>query len=190
MSNFRTLTEIDRQVTVKLFDLSINRYSEVRRQAQVYLFMILSRFFFSYQIILPRLIELLNRTTEVDHDQIKGCLYIILGNESVFLPMKHSWSIVEQLWPTVASTKHAVKLSTLNLINCIMEKICIRFNTIAIIENTNELSRQRAIDLWKELDHEQLVKYNQIHEQRNQTNIQLYNQLMNKLTSLFSNTIL
>jgi hypothetical protein len=29
VSNFRTLTEIDKQVVFKLFELSINRYSEV-----------------------------------------------------------------------------------------------------------------------------------------------------------------
>ena len=80
----------------------------------------LSRFFFSYQVILDRIVELLNKSDEVDHDKIKGCLYIILGNDSIFLPSKHSWVILEKLWPSIASTKHAVKLSTQNLINCII----------------------------------------------------------------------
>jgi proteasome activator subunit 4 len=177
------LTEIDKQVVFKLFELSINRYSEVRRQAQSYLFTILSRFFFSYQIILDYIIELLNKFNEVDHDQIKGCLYIILGNDSFFLPTKHSWIILEKLWPSIASTKHAMKLSTQNLINCIMEKMCKRFNTIAIIEETNEISRKAAVDLWRSLEKHD----NQIREERNQANIQSYNNLMEKLTSLFSN---
>ncbi|CAF4617031.1 unnamed protein product, partial [Rotaria sp. Silwood2] len=136
--NFRTLTEIDQQVICKLFELSIHRYSEVRRQAQSYLFTMLSRFFLSYQIILDRIIELLTKSDEVDHDEIKGCLYILLGNETIFLPTKHSWTVLEKLWPVIACTKHAIKLSTQNLINCIMEKIYKRFNTVAIIENTNE----------------------------------------------------
>ncbi len=177
------MTEIDKQVVFKLFELSINRYSEVRRQAQSYLFTILSRFFFSYQIILDYIIELLNKFNEVDHDQIKGCLYIILGNDSFFLPTKHSWIILEKLWPSIASTKHAMKLSTQNLINCIMEKMCKRFNTIAIIEETNEISRKAAVDLWRSLEKHD----NQIREERNQANIQSYNNLMEKLTSLFSN---
>lgn len=159
---------------------------KVRRQAQIYLFTILSRFFFSYQIILDHIIELLNKSDEVDHDQIKGCLYIILGNDSIFLPTKHSWIILEKLWPSIACTKHAVKLSTQNLINCIMEKICKRYNTITIIEDTNEISRKAAADLWGSLDKHEIDLYYGIREERNQENIQAYNNLMEKLTSLFS----
>jgi proteasome activator subunit 4 len=156
---------------------------KVRRQAQSYLFTVLSRFFFSYQLILDRIVELLNSSNDIDHDQIKGCLYVLLGNDSLFLPTKHSWMILEKLWPSIASTRHATKLSTQNLINCIMEKMCKRFNTIAIIEDTNEISRQAAVDLW--CKHE-LQLYNQTREERNEENIQSYNRLMEKLSSLFS----
>jgi hypothetical protein len=64
-----------------------------------------------------------------------------------------------------------------------MEKMCKRFNTIAIIEDTNEISRQAAVDLWRK--HE-LQLYNQTREERNEENIQSYNRLMEKLSSLFS----
>jgi len=190
----------------KLFELSINRYSEVnfiqinitifnsfvfqlkiRRQAQSYLFTILSRFFFSYQIILDRIVELLNKSDEFDHDQIKGCLYILLGNDSIFLPTKHSWIILEKLWPSIACTQHVIKLSTQNLINCIMEKMYKRFNTIAIIEDTNEISRKAAVDLWRSLENDELELYNRICQERNQANIRSYNNLMERLTALFYN---
>jgi hypothetical protein len=68
-----------------------------------------------------------------------------------------------------------------------MEKMCKRFNTIAIIEDTNEISRKAAIDLWHSLDKDELELYNGIRKKRNQANIQSYNNLMEKLTSLFSN---
>ncbi len=129
----------------------------------------------------------MNKFDEVDHDQIKGCLYIIFGNDSLFLPTKHSWIILEKLWPSIACTKHAIKLSTQNLINCIMEKICKRFNTIAIIEDTNEISRKTAADLWHSLEKHELELSNRIREERNQANIQSYNNLMEKLISLFLN---
>ncbi|CAF4657490.1 unnamed protein product [Rotaria sp. Silwood1] len=190
LSNFRTLTEIDQQVIFKLFELSIHRYSEVRRQAQSYLFTMLSHFFFSHQIILDRINELLNKSDEVDHDQFKGCLYILLGNDSIFLPTKRSWIILEKLWPSIACTKHARKLSTQNLINCIMEKMYKCFNTVAIIENTNEISRKVAIDLWCSIDKHELELYNRIYEERNEANIRSYNNLMEKLTSLFYNNVL
>ncbi|CAF3727711.1 unnamed protein product [Rotaria sp. Silwood1] len=150
----------------------------------------LSRFFLSYQIILDRIIELLTKSDEVDHDEIKGCLYILLGNETIFLPTKHSWRVLEKLWPPIAYTKHAIKLSTQNLINCIMEKIYKRFNTVAIVENTNEISKQVAINLWRSLEKHEFELYNPIHEERIEGNIRSYNNLMEKLTSLFYNNVL
>jgi hypothetical protein len=67
-----------------------------------------------------------------------------------------------------------------------MEKMCKRFNTIAIFEDTNEISRKAAVDLWRLLDEHELQVYCQIREERNEENIQSYNNLMEKLTSLFS----
>ncbi|UJR10196.1 hypothetical protein I4U23_014411 [Adineta vaga] len=188
--NFRTLTEIDQQVIFKLFDLSINRYGEVRRQAQNELFRILSRFFFSYHIILDRIVELLNQTNDVDHDQIKGCLYVLLGNDSVFLPIKHSWITIEKLWPSIACTKHATKLSTQNLVNSIIYNMCQRYHTIAIIENTNENSKKAAINLWHSLENHDFELYGRMCEERNDENIRLYENLVEKLTSLFYNDLL
>ncbi|CAF1410376.1 unnamed protein product, partial [Rotaria sordida] len=147
LSNFRTLTQIDQQVIFKLFELSIHRYSEVRRQAQIYLFTMFSQFFFSYQVIVDRIIELLDKSDEVDHDEIKGCLYILLGNESFFLPTKHSWAMLEKLWPSIACTKHARKLSTQNLINCIMEKITYRQQIIIMTFILFLLQKQIQIPL-------------------------------------------
>ena len=132
--------------------------------------------------------ELLDSPEEIDHDQIKGCLYILFGNDSLFLPTKHSWTIIAKLWPSIASTKHATKLSTQNLINCIMEKLCKRYSSIAIIEETNEISRQVAVNLWRKLNEEELQLNKQIHETRNEENIQSYTNLMERLTNLFSIT--
>lgn len=132
--------------------------------------------------------ELLDSSEEIDHDQIKGCLYIIFGNDSLFLPTKHSWSTIAKLWPAIASTKHATKLSTQNLINCIMDKLCKRYSSIAIVEETNEISRQAAINLWRKLNDDELNSFNQIREARNGENMQLYMDLMERLTALFSTT--
>ena len=64
--------------------------------------------------------------------------------------------------------------------------MCKRFNTIAIFEDTNEISRQAAVDLWRLLDEDELQLYRRIREERNEDNIRSYNNLMEKLTSLFS----
>jgi hypothetical protein len=68
-----------------------------------------------------------------------------------------------------------------------MEKICKRFNTVAILEDTNEISRKAAIDLWRSLGKHELELYNGTHEERNKANLRAYNNLMEKLTSLFYN---
>ncbi|CAF3608950.1 unnamed protein product [Rotaria sp. Silwood1] len=75
-------------------------------------------------IIVDRIVELFNTQDEVDHDQIKGCLYILLGDDSFFLPTKYSWTMKEKLWPSIARMAHANKISTQNLIDDIHEKIC------------------------------------------------------------------
>ncbi len=160
-------------------------FKKVRRNAQVYLFHILRRYLFSYQVIINRILELLNNPGESDHDQIKGCLYILLGNDSIFIPTKHSWTLLEKLWPALARTMHATKISTQNLLDRIMEKIGKQFDSPAIIEDTNDLSIKAAVELWRSLDEQELKSRDQMREQRNQTNIRLYNNLMETLNSLF-----
>lgn len=54
---------------------------KIRRQAQIELFSVLTRYRFSFQIIVNRIVELLNKSNEVDHDQIKvGYLYFLRTN--------------------------------------------------------------------------------------------------------------
>ncbi|CAF4464691.1 unnamed protein product [Rotaria sp. Silwood2] len=98
--------------------------SQVRCTAQTELFNVLKYYRFSFQVIVDRIVELFNTQDEVDHDQIKGCLYILLGDDSFFLPTKYSWTMKEKLWPSIARMTHANKISTQNLIDDIHEKIC------------------------------------------------------------------
>ena len=194
---------MDRQVIMKLFELSINRYgevsrwvsksfaldhsflSQVRRNAQIYLFNILRRYLFSYQVIIDRILELLDSPDDADHDQIKGCLYILLGNDSIFIPTKHSWTLLERLWPALARTKHATKKSTQNLIDRIMENIGKQFDTPAITEDTSDEAMKAAVDLWRPVNEDDRQSRDRIRDARNQANIHSYNNLLETLNSLF-----
>lgn len=151
----------------------------------MYLFHILRRYLFSYQVIINRILELLNNPGESDHDQIKGCLYILLGNDSIFIPTKHSWTLLERLWPSLARTKHATKISTQNLIDRIMEKIGKQFDSPAIIENTNDVAIKAAVNVWRSLNEVELKSRDQLRAERNEANIRSYNNLMETLNSLF-----
>ncbi|CAF0768198.1 unnamed protein product [Adineta steineri] len=183
LSNSGVLNDIDKQVILKLFELSINRYSEVRYQAQKELFDILNCYHFSFQLIVDRIVDLLNMSNEVDHYQIKGCLHILLGNDSFFLPTEYSWAMKEKLWPSIVRITHENQISTRNLIEDITDKVNEKFVTEVIIQSTNEISKRAAAALWRTLDtNEMKVCY--------QTNIQSYNSLMETLSSLLNEDIL
>ncbi|CAF0928107.1 unnamed protein product [Adineta steineri] len=184
--NYGSLNEINKEIIFKLSELSINRYSEVRRKAQEDLFCLFNRIHFSYQVIVDRIVELLNSTTEHDHDQIKGCLYLLLGDDSFFLPTKYSWTIKEKLWPLIAHMNHTKKTSTQKLIEDIYKKICKQFATDIIIQNTNEKSICAAKTLWRSLEANEMQKI----EEYNQNNIQSYNRLMETLSLLLKDSSL
>ena len=97
---------------------------------------------------------------------------------------------MERLWPSLARTKHALKISTQNLIDRIMEKIGKQFDSPAIVEDTNDVAIQAAVDLWRPLDDVELKLRDQSRAQRNEANIRSYNNLMETLNSLFYGDLL
>ncbi|CAF1187532.1 unnamed protein product [Didymodactylos carnosus] len=72
LNNFETFCDIDKQVEHKLFELPIDQYSEVRCKAQCELFCMLNHYEYSFQVIVDRIVKLLNTLGEGNHDQIKG----------------------------------------------------------------------------------------------------------------------
>ncbi|CAF4690202.1 unnamed protein product, partial [Rotaria sp. Silwood1] len=143
LNNFRILTEIDKQIELKLFDLSINRYSE-------------------------------------------GCLYILFGNNHCFLPTKHSWTMMNKLWPLIVRRSYSKKISIERLIQDLKKQIEKQFVTIALIDNTNQTSEHAAIALWRPLEPNEIEIGIKIREKRHQTNIQSYNHLIDTLCSLLN----
>lgn len=69
-----------------------------------------------------------------------------------------------------------------------MEKLCKRYSSIAIIEETNDISRQAAVNLWRKLNEEELQLNKQIRQTKNEENRLLYTGLIERLTNLFSIT--
>ncbi|CAF3248683.1 unnamed protein product [Rotaria sp. Silwood2] len=161
---------------IKKLELQI----EVRRIAQMELFAILNRYYFGFEVIVDRLVALLNSFDEVNHNQIKGCFHILHGNYSFFFPTKYSWKMMNNLWPAIVSAKHVTKNSTQKLINDVSKRISKTFSTKDIIQNTNETAKHAAATLWRRLNSSEMKTC----EESNRTNIQLYNHLMETLNSL------
>ncbi|CAF1048161.1 unnamed protein product [Adineta steineri] len=183
LNNFGILTDIDKEIILKLFKLSMNRYSEIRRQAQNDLLCLLKSYRFSFQIILHQIIQLLNKSDEDNHDQIKGCLYILLGNNSFFLPTQYSWEMKEKLWLSIAQMAPTNKSTIQHLIENITKKIYKTFVMEVIIQNTNEISIQAAALLWHPLETNEMKR----REEYNKNDIESYNNLMERLCSFIKN---
>ncbi|CAF1171345.1 unnamed protein product [Rotaria sordida] len=190
LNNFQILTEIDRQVELKLFDLSINRYSEIRRFAQDELFVFLNHYFSSFEIIVDRIADLVNTQDDINDNQIKGCLYILFGDKNFFLPTKRSWTMMKKLWPSIVHRSHTKKISLQRLIQEMKKKIEKEFVTIPLIDDTNQISRHAATTLWRSLEPNEIEIGIQFHEKRHEMNIQSYNHLIDTLCSLLNDETL
>ena len=92
----------------------------------------------------------------------------------------------EKLWPSIAHTTHAQKLSTQKLIEDINKKICKNFVTEVITQNINEMSRRAAVALWHPLEQSET----ETREELNRVDIQSYNNLMETLNSLLTDDTL
>ena len=55
----------------------MNRYSEVRYYAQICLFNILEKYHYSHELIVDRIVQILDSSNEIDHGQIKVCLRVM-----------------------------------------------------------------------------------------------------------------
>ena len=113
-------------------------------------------------------------------------MYILEGNDSFFLPTKYYWQMREKLWPSIVRTIHAEKITTKNLIRNIIKKIEEKFITEVIIQTTNEISKQTAALLCR---HQESTE-KKTRERWNQVDIQLYNNLMEKLCLLLKSDAL
>ena len=130
--------------------------------------------------------QLLNSSTPVDHHQIKGCLYILLGDPLVFIPAKHTWRLMEKLWPGIIQSFQHCRKSTQNLIALITSKIVRKFDTPALTEDTNDRTIQAAKNLWRPLDSNELQGRDRLREERDQKNIQSYQNLLKTLSTFLT----
>lgn len=64
-----------------LLDLSTSHYSYVRTKAQDALSRTMGTFSHSYLEVMPRLLELIRKKEGVEHEQFKGALHVILGED-------------------------------------------------------------------------------------------------------------
>jgi hypothetical protein len=134
-------------------------------------------------LIIDRIVEILNKSNTSNLDQIKGCLHTLCGDNTFFLPTKHSWAMKEKIWPAIARMAQTTEISINNLIQNIQKDMYEIYFTHVIIQRTDELAKNTAAALWHPLELSEIEK----RQRSNENDASSYRNLMEALNSLLQN---
>jgi proteasome activator subunit 4 len=158
------LNTLDLRIIDILFKLSTDSlYAVVRKDAQTQLFTVMSQYPYSNLIIVPKIVEMLNRSNLLDtdsnkltHDQLKGCLYLLRGNNiQDSLMIKQNWNVIGIIWPAFLKCQDFEKPS----IQALLDKIYFKANKdYDSFDNRIELT-QKCLSLVYEFSPELKLKY-------------------------------
>ncbi|CAH4031865.1 unnamed protein product [Pieris brassicae] len=180
-----------------LYDLSINSYTTIRRQAQVCLYKMLTNYPYSYRALIPKLVELLGSIGNDDegHARHKGALYILLGPKMGPLLAKQDWSVIRVLWPAILKAPLSEKLSIHRLERAFIDVLFRSFPTI----NTRLTLTDGSIEAAKRLLTEdelrdptfvqQLAKSEEVEMATSDSVEQLYLELINDLVDIAESSV-
>ncbi len=130
---YTKLNQVDVRIIQLLFKLSVDSvYAVVRKEAQSKLFTLLSHYPYSSQIIVPKIVALLNRCSKeasdserLTHEQLKGCLYLLKGNNlQDSLMVKQNWNVLSEIWPALFKCQNFEKPS----VQVLLDKIYFNAN--------------------------------------------------------------
>ena len=154
----KNFTETHKTIYEDLLLLATNHYSEVRIKGQDILSKGIKHFSHSYQLLVPRLLELLKKTDEVSHEQFKGALYVILGVQGKSILTKHSWDVFAQLCPAVIEASHSEKPSIIKVFSALIDVIVHNLDTITISFSLPDSVVKEATNLWQKVEEEEGLK--------------------------------
>ena len=154
----KNFTETHKTIYEDLLLLATNHYSEVRIKGQEVLSRGIKHFSHSYHLLVPRLLELLQKTDEVSHEQFKGALYVILGVQGKSLLTKHSWEMFSQLCPAVIRASHSEKPSIIKVFSALIDVVVHNLDTLTItFALPNDVVTQ-ALNLWNCIEEDKGLK--------------------------------
>lgn len=94
---------------------------QVRIAAQSKLNAMITYFPYSYTVIKPKIIEILQKDSETHHECFKGCLYILCCPKNAPIIARHDWNFTRDIWPLIIRSKPSEKQSIISLINSISD---------------------------------------------------------------------
>eukprot|EP00092_Neocalanus_flemingeri_P031411 GFUD01034116.1.p1 GENE.GFUD01034116.1~~GFUD01034116.1.p1 ORF type:complete len:1998 (+),score=527.07 GFUD01034116.1:71-6064(+) len=154
----RDFTKTHQLIYDDLLLLATNHYSEVRIKGQEVLGRGMKHFSHSYQLLVPKLVELLKKDENISHEQFKGALYVILGSKGKSLLTKHNWETFAALCPAVIEASHSEKPSIIKVFSALQETVVHHLETITINFAMPDKVAQQALHLWDKVENQNNLK--------------------------------
>ncbi len=189
-------TELHKALIVDLMQLATSHYSEVRARAQDTLFNCFRSFPYSYSLIIPDLLRNLKKDENLNHEQFKGTLFVILGRKGSSLLTARDWSTLNELWPALVNAQHSEKPSIIRLLDVeITGYVRKYFDTLTLTVDIPKNCIEVAKKVWTENkslpkpafnypSDEEISNALKIAKARNEANTNYYNDLIDKLVRL------
>ena len=146
----KNFTEMHRQIYKDLLLLSTSHYAEVRIKGQEVLGKALKFFSYSYEEVIPKLVDLLQGGSGVSHEQFKGALYLVLGPKGKSLLIKHNWETFAALLPAVVQASHSEKPSIIKVFSAVQETVVHHLETLTITLDIPDTCLPPALAMWDE----------------------------------------
>ncbi|XP_071784078.1 proteasome activator complex subunit 4-like [Asterias amurensis] len=131
-------TEMDQIVAHDLTNLSMSRYSMVRKAAQNVLFSSIDRLMYSRYDIIPIVLDQLKEDENISHHTFKGALHILHAQSMGTLACVHDWELLQKCWTALVQAGHSEKLSIMKVIDGIVMKIHRVYDTVAITHKVSQ----------------------------------------------------
>ena len=196
----KNFTETHQLIYEDLLLLATNHYSEVRIKGQEILGSAVKHFSHSYQLLLPRLVQLLKKTEDVSHEQFKGALYVVLGVKGKSILTKHNWEVFSTLCPAVIEASHSEKPSIIKVFSALIDSLIHSLDTITISFSLPQPVIESSLRLWDQSDdqnglkttisplkdkpsEQEISEGNRILEETNRRTEALFNSVVDSLSS-------
>jgi proteasome activator subunit 4 len=144
----KNFTSAHRQIYSDLLLLSTSHYAEVRIKGQEVLGKAMKFFSYSYEEVIPHLIDLLRGGEGVNHEQFKGALYLVLGPKGKSLLIKHNWEAFAALCPAVIEASHSEKPSIIKVFSAVQETVVHHLETLTVILRLPDTVLAPALAMW------------------------------------------
>ncbi|XP_015178192.1 PREDICTED: proteasome activator complex subunit 4B-like [Polistes dominula] len=154
-------TETHKNIMLELVALATSRYANVRNKAQFVLTSGILTYPFSYTFIVPHLIDVLEKDSEIHHDAFKGVLYILHRPLNDPIITQRNWHMLRSLLPKLILSKPSEKLSVIRLKEQLIDTMKNKYQNMFIELEIPDRCLIAASKLWEHYPHPMLSKPNE-----------------------------